>query len=208
MEGRERNMTLVPGLGRPGPRRRVGDYAPLPLVAAATLLIVLILFTPVLLPTGQPAPGILTQAELIVDRIAGNETTHLYIHGLGTTSRYTEIWVGLASGFNWTGTGGVAWANLNWSAWTNESDVLSLSIVTTANPVAVNVTAYYVSPGGCAWYDGIVAFYASLGGPSGEQLYAATPPSGIGLPFTPVPVDNSSLPLLIPLPLTASGCAP
>jgi hypothetical protein len=205
-------VTFVLGRAGLGPRRRVGDYAPLPMAAVATLLIVLILFTPVLISTGQPAPGIFTQAELIVDRIGGNNTTHLYVHGVGTTSRYTEIWVGLASGFDWFGAGGVPWARLNWSnwsAWTNETDVLSLSILTTENPVAVNVTAWYVSPGGTAWYVGVLAFYVGPGpGPTGEALYSSTQTPGLGLPSTPTPVDNSSLPLTINLPLTASGKAP
>ena len=200
---------LVRGRAGLAPRRRIGDYAPLPLAATATLLIVLILFTPVLVSTGQPAPGIFTQAELIVDRISGNGTTHLYVHGLGTTSRYSEIWVGIASGFDWFGSGGVPWATLNWSAWTNESEVLSLSILTAENPVAVNVTAYYTSPGGTAWYVGVLAFYVGPGpGPSGEALYSSTQTSGLGLPSAPTPVDNSSLPLTILLPLTASGRAP
>jgi hypothetical protein len=202
-------VTYVLGRAGSASRRRIGDFAPLPLAAVATLLIVLILFTPVLISTGQPAPGIFTQAELIVDRVPGNAATHLYVHGVGATSRYTEIWVGLASGFEWSGTGGVPWASLNWNAWTNESDVLSLSISTYGDPVAVNVTAYYVSPGGTAWYVGVLAFYVGSGpGPSGEALYSSTQTSGLGLPSTPTPVDNSSLPLTILLPLTASGRAP
>lgn len=196
------------GAGSP-PRGRVGDYAPLPLVAVAILLVVLILFTPVLLPTGgQPAPGIFTQAELIVDRIPGNGSTHLYVHALGTTVRYSEIWLGLAYGFDYSGSGAPSWSSLNWTSWSNESDVLSLSVVSARNPVAVNVTAFYLSPGGCAWYVGIVAFYIGSGpSPTGVALYSATPTSGLGLPG-PTPVDNASLPLTILLPLTASGCVP
>jgi len=202
-------VTFIPGRAQPARRRRIGDFAPLPLAAVATLLIVLILFVPVLISTGQPAPGIFTQAELIVDRISGNGATHLYVHGVGTTSRYTEIWVGLASDFNWSGSGGVPWAHLNWSAWTNQSDVLSLSLMTIENPVAVNVTAYYVSPGGTAWYVGVVAFYVGPApGSSGDDLYYASQTSGVGLPSTPTPVDNSSLPLTILLPITGSGRAP
>jgi hypothetical protein len=191
------------------PRRRIGDYAPLPLVAVAILLVVLILFTPVLVSTGQPAPGILTQAELIVDRIPGNATTHLYVHGLGTTSRYAQIWFGLAFGFAWSGSGSPAWGQLNWSSWSNESDVISVNLESTQNPVAVNVTAYYVSPGGTAWYVGVVAFFVGSGpGPTGIALYSSTETAGLGLPSAPTPVDNSSLPLTILLPLTASGRAP
>jgi hypothetical protein len=203
-------VTFVPGRAGPASRRRIGDFAPLPLAAVVTLLIVLILFIPVLISTGQPAVGIFTQAELIVDRIPGNGTTHLYVHGVGTTSRYTEIWVGLASGFDWSGSGGVPWASLNWGKWTNKSDVLSLSLSTTENPVAVNVTAYYVSPGGeSADYVGVLAFYVSPATSStGEVLYSATQTPGLGLPSTPTPVDNSSLPLTILLPITASGSPP
>jgi hypothetical protein len=192
------------------PRLRLGKYAPLPLFSAAILLVVLILFTPVLLPTGgQPAPGILTQAELIVDRVPGNQTTHLYVHGLGTTARYSNIWVGLAGGFNWSGSGSPNWTALSWTRWSNETDVLSLSVASESDPVAITVTAYYVSPGGTAWYAGVVAFFVGAGpGPTGEALYTATNTSGLGLPSAPTPVDNASLPLTILLPFTSSGSPP
>lgn len=199
-------MSLPKAEGGRARRRRIGDYAPLPLVAVAILLIVLILFTPLLLPSGgQPAPGVLTQAELIVDRISGNQTTHFYIHALGTTARYTEIWVGLASGFDYS-TLGTSWARLNWSTWTNESDVLSVIVSSIENPVGLNVTAYYTSPGGTAWYVGVVALYVVTGS-TGPTLYFATPTPGLGLPG-PTPVDNTSLPLTILLPLTPSGGPP
>lgn len=199
-------MSLPTAVGGRARRRRIGDYAPLPLVGVAILLIVLILFTPLLLPSGgQPAPGVLTQAELIVDRISGNQTTHFYIHALGTTARYTEIWVGLASGFDYS-TLGTSWTKLNWSTWTNESDVLSVIVSSIENPVALNVTAYYASPGGTAWYVGVVALDVGMGS-TGPALYFATPTPGLGLPG-PTPVDNASLPITILLPLTLSGGPP
>jgi hypothetical protein len=207
MESGGRSVTVAYGGAGLAPRWRLRDYAPLPLVAVAALLVVLILFIPVLISTGQPAPGILTQAELIVDRIPGNATTHLYVHALGTTARYSEIWLGLAGGFDWSGAGTPIWSSLNWTTWWNESDVLSVSVAAAENPVGVNVTAQYVSPGGCARYVGVMAFFVGPAAGGGDALYSASP-SGLGLPSAPVPVDNSSLPLTILLPLTASGCPP
>jgi hypothetical protein len=206
MERGGRNVTVAIARTAIAPRRRIRDYAPLPLVAVAVLLVVLILFTPELISTGQPVPGILTQAVLIVDRIPGNATTHLYVHAYGTTARYSEIWVGLAMGFNWSGSGSPNWSSLSWSSWSNETDVLSVSVASTQNPLGVNVTAQYVSPGGCARYVGVVALFVGPVTGGGEALFSASP-SGLGLP-APVPVDNSSLPLTILLPVTASGCPP
>jgi hypothetical protein len=196
-------MTFPTGIPRGGRFRRLRRYAPLPLVAVTVLLLVLILITPVLISTGQPAPGILTQADLIVDRVSGNGTMHFYVTGVGTTTRYTSIWVGVAIGFNWTATGPVPWSKLNWTNWQNESDVITVVVATTANPVALNVTAYYVSPGGSAVYAGIVAFYVSIS-PGSEVLNSASATSGVTV-LGSQPVDNSTLPYPIPLAKVASG---
>ena len=75
-----------------------------------------------------------------------------------------------------------------------------------ANPVAVNITAYYASSGGTATYIGILAF-AIGSGPSGANLYAASSTSGITVPSS-ISVDNSSLPLPILLVQGSSGSLP
>jgi hypothetical protein len=186
--------------------RSLGRYAPMPFVGAAVLLLVLIVLTPALLTIGSSGPGVLTQAELIVDRVPGGNATHFYVRGYASTVRYAQIWVGIASDFTWSGTGSPPWANLTWKTWQNESDTLSLSFVSFANPVAVNITAYYTSSGGTAVYVGILAF--SLGsGPAGPTLFAATSTSGISVPGT-TSVDNSSLPLPILLVQSSSGAVP
>jgi len=191
-----------------GPRRleRLAAYAPLPLVAVAVLLVVLILITPVLVSTGQPAPGILTQAELVVDRLPNNPIMHFYVHGLGATVRYARIWFGLAGGFNWSGSGAVPWSRLNWSTWQNASDILAVTANATANPIAVNITAFYQSSAGSAWYAGVLAFYVSSG-TSGEALNFASDTSGIVIPGS-VAVGNSTLPLPITLATVSPGGPP
>lgn len=190
-------------LGRLG---RVGRYAPLPLVAVAVLLVVLILITPVLISYGQPAPGIFTQADLIVDEVSGNGTMHFYVTGVGTTTRYALIWAGIAVGFNWSASGSVPWGTLNWTIWQKPSDVVSVVLASSANPVAVNITAYYVSSGGDAVYAGILAFYVGTS-PSGEVLNLASATSGVVVPSS-ISVDNSSLPYPIPLAKVGTGGPP
>jgi len=192
----------------PGPRRleRMSRYAPLPLVAVTVLLVVLILITPVLISTGQPAPGILTQAELIVDRLPNNGTMHFYVHGFGATVRYATIWIGLSEGLNWTATGHVPWKTINWTLWQNESDVLVASVSSDQNPVAINITAFYASSGGNAWYAGVLAFYVG-GSSSGEVLNSASETSGVVVPGA-IAVGNSTLPLPITLATVSRGGPP
>ena len=198
--------------GLPLPRRptgRLGAYAPLPLVGVAALLVVLIVFTPLLvLNTRQPTPGILTQAELVVDREYGNSTMHFYVWALGETIRYDSIHVGIASAFGWAGSSAVAWSNLTWSQWDNASGVLSVIVSTSANPVALNITAHYVSPSGTAWYVGLLAFYVWSSTPPGsESLIAQSGTSGVAVPSS-TSVSNSSLPLDILLHNAGSGATP
>ncbi len=190
----------------PGPRRRfarLARYAPLPFVAVTVLLIVLILITPVLVSSGQPAPGILTQAELVVDRLPGNATMHFYVHGLGTTVRYAEIWIGVALGFNWSVVGRTPWTSLRWNIWQNDTFVLTSSYASVDNPIALNVTAYYSSSGGSAWYGGVLAFEVTSGA-SGQVLNAVSETASVAVPSS-VPVDNSSLPFPITLATVSAG---
>jgi len=172
----------------------------------AVLLVVLILITPVLISYGQPGPGIFTQADLIVDRIAGNGTIHFYITGVGTSTRYASVWVELATGFNWTASSSVPWSTLNWTKWKNATDVVTVALSSAANPVAINVTAYYVSSGGDAVYSGILAFYVGTSS-SSDLLNVASATAGVVVPSS-ILVDNSSLPYPIPLAKVGTGGPP
>ncbi len=187
-------------------RRNWGAYAPSPLVGAAALLVALIILTPVLISSGQPAPGVLTQAELEVDRVLGLNESHFYIRAPSLTIRYAGIWVGIASNFSWNGSKPVNWTSLDWNVWRNSTDVLSFEFATSDDPIALNVTVYYTSPSASATYLGVFAF-AVEPVPGGQVLYAATPTPGVAVPGT-TPVDNSSLPLAILLALGPSGKLP
>jgi hypothetical protein len=180
------------------PPGRLGVYAPWPLVGVTVLLIALIVFTPVLVSSSshRPAPGILTQAELVVDKVAGNASFHFYVWALGEEIRYDEIRIGVATSFNWTGAAGLNWSRVNWTEWHNGTDVLSEIVVTAANPVALNISAYY-SPFGGAWYVGMIAFYdASGSSPGSESLYSTSNTAGIAV-TSPLAVSNDTLPAVI-----------
>jgi len=191
------------------PPGRLGTLAPWPLVGVAVLLVVLILFTPELVSNGlQPSPGIRTQAELVVDKTVTNSSYHFYVWALGETIRYEWISIGVATDLNWTGTGPVPFAALNWTSWHNGSEVLSVIVSTSANPVALNITARYVSPGGNACYEGLLAFYVASTTPTGsESLYSQSGTSGIAV-ASPLSVSNDSLPATILLHDAGSGSCP
>ncbi len=174
---------------------RIGRLLPAPLAAIVILLVALILLTPVLLSSGQPAPGILTQADLIVDRVPGSNVTHFYVRGVGTTIRYSELTIEWAANFSWSTV--FPSSPLNWSLGANASEVLTLLFGTTANPVALNVSALYQVPGSTTLYIGELAFDVSGGGNSATDLLS-TVTSTPGL-AGPAPVALSSLPLTIPL---------
>jgi hypothetical protein len=195
------------GILFPG-RRKFGRFAPMPLVGIALLLVIMIILTPVLLANGKPAPGLLTQAELVVDRTSTNATFHFYVWALGETIRYDQIRVGLATAFNWTGSSAIAWNQLNWTRWYNSSDVLSVIVNSTDDPVALNISAHYTSPSGSTWYAGVVAFYTTVTSPpSGESLYSASGTSGVAVP-SPFPVNNDTLPVPILLANVGPGTPP
>lgn len=202
------NGSVRPG-SPPRSRGRLGAYAPWPLVGVALLLAVLIVLTPVLESTGhQPGPGLLTQAEVVVDKIASNSSLHFYVWALGETIRYDEIRIGLATAFNWTGTTPLAWNTLNWTSWQNGTDLLSVIFNSSANPVAVNISAHYVSPSGSTWYVGVLAFYVALTSPpSGQTLYSASDTSGVTV-TSPLAVSNDTLPVAILLSNVGAGGVP
>lgn len=188
------------------PPGKLGLYAPWPLVGVTALLVALIVFTPVLVSNGhQPGPGILTQAELVVDRSPGNDTFHFYVWALGEEIRYAQIDVGVASGFSWIGINAVPWSTLNWTTWYNQTNVLSEIIASTENPVALDIFANYVYSAGNTWYVGELAFYVG-GLPGSESLDWATWTSGITV-TSPQSVA-SDLPFPIPLFDAGSGGGP
>ena len=189
-------------------RGRLGVYAPWPLVGVALLLVLMIILTPILVSNGKPAPGFLTQAEVVVDRTTTNATFHFYVWALGETIRYDVINIGLAMSFNWTGTSSISWGRLNWTHWENGSDVLSVIVTTLANPIALNISAHYTSPSGSTWYVGVLAFYVAAASRSGaETLYSATATSGVAVP-SPQSVSNDTLPVAILLSDVGAGGGP
>ncbi len=190
---------IAPPPARAGGGTRFEEFAPLPFVGVALLLVVLIIATPLL--TGQPtAGGPLTQAELIVDALPGNNSTHYYVRGLSTTARYDEINLGFAFGFPWTGS--FPSGRLNWTNWTNASGVLSVDRVAPYDPVAVNVTALYTVNGVNSLYAGLLAFDVGVApGGTTESLTVVSATSGIGGFSTPI----SSLPVPILLAYVGSG---
>lgn len=189
------------------PRRRLGRYLPWPLVGVALVLVVLIVLTPVLLSLGgAPAAGsVFTQAELVVDRVASANSTHYYVRAEGATVRYAIILVSWATGFTWTGSGSPDWSKLNWTVATNVTNLLTVTVSSGANPIALNVSAYYDS-NGIALYVGVFAFYMTgASGSPANSLLGVSPTSGV----TVAPVTSvSSLPLLIPLADVGATGAP
>lgn len=193
------------------PPGRLGIYAPWPLVGVTGLLVALVIFTPVIASNSHhPGPGILTQAELVVDLVPGNATFHFYIWALGEEIRYASMDVGVDTSFNWTGNTSVPWTTLNWTHafWYNASDVLSEIVTSTANPVALTIYTHYVSPSGSTWYVGVIAFYVGASSPSSsESLYSASETSGVTV-TSPLAVSNDTLPTTILLNNAGSGGGP
>jgi hypothetical protein len=195
----------APVATRRRPPGKLGIFAPWPLVGIALILVAFIIFTPELITNShQPGPGLLTQAELIVDKIPSNPTLHFYIWALGETIRYDEIRVGVATSFNWTGSGPMPWSQLNWTYWDNNSDVLSMIFGSSANPVALNISVHYISPSGSTWYVGELSFYVLTATPSGSQSLYSAATSGVSV-ASPLAVSNDTLPVAILLANVGSG---
>jgi hypothetical protein len=178
---------------------QVGALFPVPLVGAAVLVAILIVVTPALRPEGQPVAGsIFSQAELVVDALPGNNSTHFYVHALSTTARYSDIQLGFAYGFNWTGS--FPPGPLNWTDWHNGSEVLSVDGAVDQDPIAVNVSALYTENGASALYVGIFAIDLSVpAGSTTQTLFVVSNTAGIG-GFS---ISVANLP--VPIPLTNVG---
>lgn len=177
----------------------VREYFPWPLVGAVVLLVVLIFLTPNLLSSANPAAGsLVTEAELIVDRVLGSNVTHFYVEGLGNV-RYAEIRAGVDPNVSWPPPPSAT--NLTFTNLSNGTNVLALAFNSPANPVAVNVTVLYVDQsGGTVEYWGIYAFNTSAGYLNVGALDPLLPT------YPPTPVG--SLPLTILLSSGVPGTVP
>lgn len=159
-------MTLGPG---PSLRwGRLGAVAPVPFVGAATLLVALIVFTPVLLATG-PSP-FAVQAELSFYRAGGSSVTEVFVEGVDPHVAYRWLNLSLGSGFSWTGTCPSSVAD--WS-YTNETNATVVAVFSGANRVLVNVTAVYLQASGRTVYAGEVAVEITGQNTSAESLVYA-----------------------------------
>ena len=184
-------------------RRDWSEYAPWPFVGVAVLLVILILVTPILLSTsGHPAPGVLTEAILVVDRVPGGNVTYFYVVAYGEAIRYAGIQIGVAVNFSWNG-GSVNWSGLRWSEFHNASDTVTVSFNSSSDPVAVNVSASYVSSAGNALYVGELAFYVGPAS-SGSDVYSVSATAGV-FPPAPTPVSNATQPFYIILSTGKAG---
>ena len=182
-------------------RERIGRLLPAPLAGVALLLVALILLTPVLLSSGQPAAGsLLTEADLILDRTPGSNVTHIYVRGVGETTRYSAMEVEIAGNFSWTG--GFPSGPLNWTVAENASGVLLVSLASSLDPLALNVSVLYEAGGGSALYLGEIALEVGPGA-GGPTVFLASATPGLSVAAS-VPV--STLPLIVPL--VATGVSP
>lgn len=162
-------------------------YFPTPFVAIVALLLVLIVLTPNLLSTAAPSAGsLVTEAELVVDRVVGGNTTHFYVRGLGEV-RYASIVVSLSRNLAWPAPGSVA--NVSFGATTTTDNVLLALVSTMANPVAVNVTATYIDSGGAkVAFVGVFAFDVAAG-VLYETAYFPAGTSGTSTPLDDLPLS-------------------
>lgn len=182
-------MTAVPT--RPSRAGRLGAVAPVPFVGTATILVALIVFTPVLLATG-PSP-LAVQAELTVYRPVGSTTTEFAVHAFDPEVPYRWLNLSLGTGFHWSGS--CPSAKLNWS-YANETNELVASLEANTGPVVVNATAVYDQGGSRTDYAGALAFQVLNVGSSSETLVyvpcAWTPGIGPGGSWA---VSRGTLPL-------------
>ena len=192
---------MIDPLPSPGAWVRLGAVAPVPFVGTATILVALIVFTPVLLATG-PSP-LTVQAKLAIYRVVGSPTTWFEVHALGDVP-YARIDVALGTGFHWTG--GCPTSGVNWSR-TNVTNAIGLDVQANATPVVVNATAVYHQGGSTTVFAVEIAVAVAHPGAVDESLDFATCP---GTPGESVPASwpVSGLPVAILLVNYGSGGPP
>ncbi|HEV2166495.1 MAG TPA: hypothetical protein VGS23_05925, partial [Thermoplasmata archaeon] len=158
---------------------------PLPFVAVVVLLLVLILLTPNLLTLGRPAAGSLeTEAELLVDRPAGGNLTHLYVEGIGTV-RYASITIALARPPSGVPPSTPAFNFTDRTVW---NDSIFAAETTAWDPVAVNVSATYVDTNGAiAYFVGVFEFNLTAASIATESYFPG-PPSVTSTPVSALPL--------------------
>lgn len=181
-----------------GPARheRLARLAPLPFVAVATILLTLIVFTPVLLSTDLSP--LLTQGELAVDRLSGANWTKFYVLPLDPQEvRYDSIELRVGTGFAWSGSCPAAvpqWTNLS------DNDSIVVAANTSSDPVVVWAEASYAAATGPVIYAGEFAFHAM--DPSGPNPQLLMVPCSSATPGVTVPSSSvafGDLPVFLPL---------
>jgi len=149
---------------------RLGAVAPVPFVGTATILVALIVFTPVLLASGPSALAV--QPVLSVYRAPGSGLTNLHVHGADPNVPYRWLNVSLGTGFSWTGACPANTAALAWS-YTNGTNTTGADVATPAVPVVVNVTVVYLQGSSRTLYAGELAFTVIDQNTSKESLVYA-----------------------------------
>jgi len=198
-------MSEYPVALRRRPRRPLAGAFPWPFVGTAVILSTLVVLTPVLFTNGGLAGSFLTAADLIVDRVAGNNSTHFYVRGVDSTVRYKEIEVGIATGFNWSDLTPTSGWPTNWT-WTDLSDVLEVALNSTADTIAINVTVLFSNGGTIVNYAGIVAIDVSGTDPGTTlSLLVSHRTSGMYAPST---LNLGQLPEPLALQNFGSGSPP
>ncbi|MGI0131808.1 MAG: hypothetical protein ACREDK_01735 [Thermoplasmata archaeon] len=168
-------------------RSRLAEFFPWPFIGVVVLLVILIFLTPNLLSGGAPTAGSLpTEAQLVVDRAAGSNVTHLYVESLGNV-RYASISIQFGTNVSWPV---VRAASIMWANATTWAEALEGSATTSDVPFAVNVSAIYVDAAGSSVaYEGAYAFNIADTSLAGIALT----PDLANVPTTPV----ASLPIFL-----------
>lgn len=192
------------GWSRP---ERLARIAPLPFVATATILVALIVFTPVLISAG-PSP-LLAQGELAVDGVPGTNWTKFYVLPLDPQAiRYASVQLDLGSGFAWTGT---CPAPASVPTWMNASDSNSIvfSRNSSASPLLVYASATYQETTGPVIYAGEFAFgIVNPGGPNPQLLLVPCTSVTPGVTVPAPAIALSDLPVFLALVDYGSGGPP
>jgi len=168
---------------------RLGHYAPLPLVGVATLLVALIVFTPVLVASGPSALSV--RAELSVYRVIGSASTQFYLHAVGDVA-YASVQLAVGTwSAAWAGvcpTSGIVWS------YDNRTDAQAVVTVANSTPVVVDAVATYDQGGTLTIYAGELAFDIVALGASDESVSVVTCSATPGL-SAPGSIPTSALPV-------------